>query len=46
MATVIIGLILLLVVVTIVRKMYRDHKAGKGSCGCGCENCGHKNNCH
>lgn len=34
--TILIGLVLVLVVGLIVRKMVRDRKAGKGGCGCGC----------
>ena len=44
LATIIISLLLLLVVVLIIRKMVKDRKKGRSSCGCGCEGCsGH---CH
>ena len=36
LATIIISLLLLLVVVLIIRKMVKDRKKGRSSCGCGC----------
>lgn len=44
MGTFIVGMILLIIVAAVVAKMIKDKKNGKGSCGCGCENCSHK--CH
>ncbi len=34
-----VGVMLLAVVAVIVIKMIRDKRAGKSSCGCGCEHC-------
>ena len=39
LATIIISLLLLLVVVLIIRKMVKDRKKGRSSCGCGCKDC-------
>ncbi|MDE5557334.1 MAG: FeoB-associated Cys-rich membrane protein [Ruminococcus sp.] len=46
MGTVITGLILLAIVISIVAKMIKDRKNGKSSCGCGCEHCPNSSNCH
>lgn len=46
MGTVIVSLILIVVVALIIRGMYRDKKAGKNSCGCGCEGCASAGICH
>ena len=40
LATVVIGLILLVVVVLIVWKLLKDRKAGKHICGGSCGSCG------
>ncbi|WP_317302536.1 FeoB-associated Cys-rich membrane protein [Acidaminococcus timonensis] len=40
MGTFIVGLVLFLIVAAVIRKMYRDHKAGKSSCGGNCGSCG------
>ena len=45
MATWIIGGILLMVVGTIVWKMVKDKREGKGACACGGD-CGHCKGCH
>ena len=44
-------IVLLLVLIAIVaasnyRKMVKDKKQGKGSCGCGCEHCTMHGKCH
>lgn len=44
--TIVVGIILLLVVAIVIRKLYRDKKQGKSSCGCGCENCASAGMCH
>lgn len=38
-ATIIISLILAAIVFFIVRKMVKDKKQGKSSCGCNCSSC-------
>lgn len=38
--SVIVGVILAAIVFFIIRKMIRDKKAGKSSCGCDCSSCG------
>jgi len=40
MGTFIVGAILFLIVAAVIRKMYKDHKSGKSSCGCDCGSCG------
>ncbi len=32
--------VLVIAVITIVKKMIKDKKAGKSSCGCDCSSCG------
>ncbi|MBR6999160.1 MAG: FeoB-associated Cys-rich membrane protein [Lachnospiraceae bacterium] len=44
--TIVISLVLLTVVTLIVRKMLRDRRAGRHSCGCGCEHCAMSGRCH
>lgn len=46
LATIIIGLGLLVIVTLIIRKMIKDKKQGKGCCGSGCEGCSHSTSCH
>lgn len=46
LSTIIIGLIVLAVVVSLVVKLIRDKKKGKSSCGCGCEHCATSEVCH
>lgn len=46
LATIIIGLIVLLLAVLIIVKLVRDKRKGKSSCGCGCENCPSSKICH
>lgn len=43
MGTYIVGAILVIMVVAIIRKLYKDKKNGKG-CGGNCAGC--KSNCH
>ena len=45
-ATVLLGLAILVAVVLVVFKMIKDKKNGRSSCGCGCESCGMKGSCH
>ena len=44
--TILVALVVLAVCTLIVVKMIRDKKKGKSSCGCGCEGCAHKGDCH
>lgn len=44
--TIIVGAVLAIIVILIIRKLYKDKKAGRSSCGCGCENCPSKGACH
>lgn len=37
--TILISAVLLLVVVLIIRKLVKDKKKGKSSCGCNCAHC-------
>ena len=46
MATVIISLVLAAIVVGIIFKLRNDKKAGKSSCGCGCNSCPMSGECH
>ncbi len=46
LGTILVGLIVLAIVVAIVVKQIKNHKAGKSSCGCGCENCPSASMCH
>lgn len=46
LSTIIIGLIVLAVVVSLVVKLIRDKKNGKSSCSCGCEHCAASDVCH
>ncbi|HJD24286.1 MAG TPA: FeoB-associated Cys-rich membrane protein [Firmicutes bacterium] len=41
-----IGLAVLAIVALIVRKLYRDRKRGRSSCGCGCDHCPSAGACH
>lgn len=38
-ANIIIIAVLALAVALVIRKLVRDKRAGKSSCGCGCSNC-------
>ena len=37
--TIIVSLLLITVIFLSLRKMIKDKRKGKGSCGCNCENC-------
>ncbi|MCH5205921.1 MAG: FeoB-associated Cys-rich membrane protein [Oscillospiraceae bacterium] len=39
LGTIIVGANVLAIIALIVIKGIKDRKAGKSSCGCGCENC-------
>lgn len=44
--TILISAVLLLVVVLIIRKLVKDKKKGKPSCGCNCAHCAMSGSCH
>ena len=44
--TILIWAVLLLVVVLIIRKLVKDKKKGKSSCGCNCAHCAMSGSCH
>lgn len=44
--TILISAVLLLVVVLIIRKLVKDKKKGKSSCGCNCTHCAMSGSCH
>lgn len=44
--TILISAVLLLVVVLIIRKLVKDKKKGKSSCGCNCAHCAMSGSCH
>ncbi|MGN0518922.1 MAG: FeoB-associated Cys-rich membrane protein [Acutalibacteraceae bacterium] len=46
LATIIISVILVITVALVIRKMIKDKRQGKSSCGCGCANCALKGQCH
>ena len=48
MATFIISILLVIVIILVLRKMYRDKRSGKNSCGCGgsCAGCASAGICH
>lgn len=46
LATIIVSLILAAAIVLVVRKLYKDRKAGKSSCGCNCSGCPGSSMCH
>lgn len=46
LATIIVSLILIIAVALVIRKMVRDKRQGKSSCGCGCSGCALKGQCH
>ena len=45
-STLAVSLVLLIVVALVVRKLVRDRRAGRTSCGCGCANCPSQGICH
>lgn len=44
--TILISAVLLLIVVLIIRKLVKDKKKGKSSCGCNCAHCAMSGSCH
>ena len=44
--TILISAVLLLVVILIIRKLVKDQKKGKSSCGCNCAHCAMSGSCH
>lgn len=42
----IVGALLFGIVLAILWRMYKKHKAGNTSCGCGCTNCPSASICH
>ena len=44
--TIVVSVILALIVAFVIIRMIKNKKAGKSSCGCGCENCAMANECH
>lgn len=46
LATILVSIILLAVVGLIIRKLVRDRKKGKSTCGCGCKDCPSASLCH
>lgn len=46
LGTIIITLALIAIVAAVIVQMVKDKKHGKGSCGCGCENCAMHGKCH
>lgn len=46
LATIIVSLILAAAIILVVRKLYKDKKAGKSSCGCNCSGCPNSSVCH
>ena len=46
LGTIIVSLILVGIVAAIIVNMVKKKKAGRSSCGCGCENCAMKGACH
>ncbi len=46
LSTLIIAAVLIAVIVCVIVHMFRDHKHGKSSCGCGCSSCAMNGSCH
>ena len=46
LGTIIIGLLLMLIVGFVIRKMIKDKKQGKGCCGSSCKGCEHSSCYH
>jgi hypothetical protein len=44
--TIIVALVLLCIIAAIIRKLIKDKKSGRKSCGCGCENCAMHGHCN
>lgn len=45
MGTIVVGLVIVGIVAMIVVSLVKIKRAGKNSCGCGCENCLMSNGC-
>lgn len=43
--TILVLAIVLAAVATVARRMYKDRKAGRSGCGCGCAGCPSKGTC-
>lgn len=43
---IVVSLILIAIVVLVIRKMIKDKRQGKSSCGCNCGNCAMSGSCH
>ncbi|MDO5690362.1 MAG: FeoB-associated Cys-rich membrane protein [Tissierellia bacterium] len=43
---ILVGALLLLALGLILRKIFRDRRAGNSSCGCGCSKCPSSGICH
>ena len=46
LGTIIVSAILIWVVAFVIRKMIKDKKAGRTSCGCNCAHCAMAGTCH
>lgn len=46
MGTFFVATVLIALVALIIVKLIRDKRAGKSSCGCGCQNCAMHGQCH
>ena len=46
LSTIIVSLVLILIVAASIRKLVRDKKKGKSSCGCNCAHCAMAGSCH
>lgn len=46
LGTIIVGIAVLALLVAIARKLLRDRKQGKNSCGCNCAHCPSAGMCH
>jgi cytochrome c553 len=46
LGTIVVSLVLLAVVASVVRHMWKGKKQGKSSCGCDCSACGSCPSCH
>ena len=46
LSTIVVSILLIVLVAAIVRKMRRDKKNGRSSCGCGCGGCPSEGLCH
>lgn len=44
--TIIICALLILMVAAIIKKLIKDHRLGKSSCGCSCDGCQMNGSCH